>query len=1002
MARTSTRLILGFVLIGVLLAAGFLYQVFAVRGLAALQAQIAGRVQEMLEVRDIMYRVVEVYAVVAGGAMNKNLDEARRRFDADKALAGRDIATVEEVASRLGNPTLARDFSARYRAYLSKFEEEILPLLQRSESTRNRFPDALIISNVAQHVDEIHLMITDAIIRGGRPDFTLHGTTSYDATVKGFQRIKNLVSKDLDDLRRVVTPSERIWVDTFDEKYGSYLDRVEHDLLPLLEETADRGASPASAGRHARIQAIFAEIDALHLAAKEPLEQMILSLQWDGFLATQSTAALRSSERLLSIRRVQLMGTLQEVSDTLERKNEDTVNMLTVARRRVSLTWEAVSVATGILALLVGLLVTRSIVMPLGKLVRISQGIAHGDFSQEIRIGRPAEVAALAGAFSVMKSSIQNVLQETHGLISAVQEGRTSPRGRSEAFEGGWRDLIDEVNRLTDAFAHATAQLREAKSILETRVADSEEKFRSMVEQVPEIYYTVEYGTEPRTTYISPQVHAILGFSPEEWLADPELWIRQIHPEDRDRVLTEVRLRESLGQPINLEYRVLTRDGRLRWLNVRSTLISEASGVIHHANGVMLDVTDRHAADELLREKDEQLLHAQKMEAIGRLAGGVAHDFNNLLTVIIGYAGMLLESAGARDPHYSEIEEIQKAANRAKALTDQLLAFSRKQILQAKVMSVNQRVRGMESMLRRLIGESIRLSIRLEAAAGFVKADPGQIDQVIMNIAVNAHDAMPEGGELVIETTNRTLTENAREPLGAPDGGRGETTLHGEARPGSYVVLSISDTGQGMDAETLSRIFEPFFTTKDRGKGTGLGLAMVYGIVAQSGGFIAVQSAKGTGTVFQIFLPRVDSREVEKQKETPAFPPVPGTGTILLVEDEDMVKEYIRSILTRAGYAVLVASNGRDALERVASRSDGIDLLLTDVIMPEMGGKELQDRIRTAFPNIKAIFMSGYTEDAILRQGVIDGKIEFLRKPFGSAELLAKVAEVLGSLNKDL
>ncbi len=382
------------------------------------------------------------------------------------------------------------------------------------------------------------------------------------------------------------------------------------------------------------------------------------------------------------------------------------------------------------------------------------------------------------------------------------------------------------------------------------------------------------------------------------------------------------------------------------------------------------------------RDAERQLRQAQKMEAVGRLAGGVAHDFNNLLTVICGYSETMLERLRAGDPLRSNVEEIRKAGERAASLTRQLLAFSRKQVLELKVLDLNAVVGSMQKMLDRLIGEDVHLVTDLDPKLGRVKADPGQLEQVIMNLAVNARDAMPRGGRLSIETQDAYLDEAYAE-------------THVGAEAGPFVMLAMSDNGCGMDAETLNRIFEPFFTTKEIGVGTGLGLSTVFGIVKQSGGYISAYSEPGRGTSFKIYLPRVEeAAEAVAVSDSSAAVPK-GSGTILLVEDEAVLRQLARDILTSSGYTVLQAPHGGEALLLCERHRGPIDLILTDVIMPHMNGRELYERLAARRPGTKVLYMSGYTGDAIAHQGVLDPGTAFIQKPFALRALLQKVREVL-------
>jgi nitrogen-specific signal transduction histidine kinase len=380
------------------------------------------------------------------------------------------------------------------------------------------------------------------------------------------------------------------------------------------------------------------------------------------------------------------------------------------------------------------------------------------------------------------------------------------------------------------------------------------------------------------------------------------------------------------------------------------------------------------------RELEERFRQAQKMEAIGQLAGGIAHDFNNLLTVIIGRSHLLLRSISPEDATYRNLTLIHDTAQRASALTTQLLAFSRRQLLQPKVLILNEIVRGLESLLRRLIGEDMRLTTRLDPSPGRVKADPSQLEQVIMNLVVNARDAMPAGGSLTISTSNVELTE--RDVLSLPG-----------IRPGPYVMLAITDSGIGMDEATQIRIFEPFFTTKKAG-GTGLGLSTVWGIVHQSGGAVQVQSRVGQGTTFSVYLPRVE--EEVRPEDTPIPSALPERGeTILLIEDDSEVRTLAQEVLEARGYRILAADLPGEALEIAGAHPGPIHLLLTDVVMPGASGRQIADRLAVTRPEMRVLYMSGYMDDTILRHGISEQEIAFLPKPFAPNTLARKVREVL-------
>ena len=391
--------------------------------------------------------------------------------------------------------------------------------------------------------------------------------------------------------------------------------------------------------------------------------------------------------------------------------------------------------------------------------------------------------------------------------------------------------------------------------------------------------------------------------------------------------------------------------------------------------GVATEITER-------KRLEEQLLQSQKMEAVGQLAGGVAHDFNNILTAIVGYTDLLAVEFGANSRQLEDLEEIRKAARRAAALTRQLLAFSRKQVLEPRVIDLNGVVMNLEKMLRSLISANIALKTALAPDLGAARADPNQLEQVIMNLAINARDAMPEGGTLTIETGNATLDENY-------------AAQHVAVVPGSYVMLAVTDTGSGMSEETKARIFEPFFTTKPPGRGTGLGLSTVYGIVKQSGGNIWLYSEPGKGTTFKVYLPTVEALPADIGKVAPAEAVRHGGGTVLVVEDDEQLRRLTHRALAAHGYTVLEADRGRVALD-IARRHKGmIDLLLTDIVMPDTDGRKLADTLRAARPGLRVLYMSGYPAGAIASHGMLESGVAYLAKPFTTDAITRKVREVL-------
>ncbi|MFI5057274.1 MAG: PAS domain S-box protein [Candidatus Acidiferrales bacterium] len=574
-----------------------------------------------------------------------------------------------------------------------------------------------------------------------------------------------------------------------------------------------------------------------------------------------------------------------------------------------------------------------------------------------------------------------------HVLYQSGEVARLEKHAMPQVFaEGGWsgeakglrRDatLFPQelsLSRLSDGGLVCVCREITERLNAERARTDAEAKYRALIEQVAAISYIAEIGVSAEWHYVSPQIGSILGYSPEEWLTSSSEWMRHVHPEDH-AVVETAEAASHRGEPFQAEYRMIRKDGRVIWVSDNAVVVRDAQG---HSlmEGIIVDITER-------KQLEVQLQQSRRMEAVGRLAGGVAHDFNNLLTIIKGYTELALNRTGIRAELRADIERIEDASERAATLVRQLLAFGRKQVLQPKALDLNSIVLGLDKLLRRLMGADIEMKTLVGEDVGTVKADPGQIEQVIMNLVVNARDAMPDGGRLTLETANIDLDSTyARD--------------HATVRPGHYVMLAVTDTGVGMDAETASHIFEPFYTTKGGTSGTGLGLATVYGIVKQSGGYIWVYSEPGKGSSFKVYLPRVDEpaeapQTIKKQPRART-----GTETILLVEDEPAVRELTRMVLAAQGYSVVEALNPEDAERLSETQGTEIHLLLTDVVMPGLSGRELARRITARHPKMRVLYMSGYTQNVIAGGGTLETGIAFLQKPFTPATLIEKVRDVL-------
>lgn len=549
-----------------------------------------------------------------------------------------------------------------------------------------------------------------------------------------------------------------------------------------------------------------------------------------------------------------------------------------------------------------------------------------------------------------------------HRWIIARGEARRS-QGQIVGLHGTAQDVTERrrEHRLLQLSEQRQTQQREMLELANQRLEHSERRYRDLVENLDDVVFALD--TEGGFQYVSPSVQRY-GYTPQELLARP--FSSVVHAEDVEGLQRALQTPAGAVEP--REFRIVDRTGAIHHVRASSRSVFD-NGRYAGVTGVIIDVTAQRRAEEQLRA-------AQRLEAVGRLAGGVAHDFNNLLVAINGYAEFAMEAVHPADPMRADLEEILKAGNRAAALTRQLLAFSRKQVLKPEVLNLNDVVKGMEGMLRRLIGEDIDFHVVTHPTVARVLADPGQMEQVIMNLVVNARDAMPTGGTLIIATAKGEETE-----VCGPQGG-------------PCVVLSVTDTGCGMDEQTKAQIFDPFFSTKGPGEGTGLGLATVHGIVNQSGGTVTVETAPGKGARFNVILPCAQEGPKTRVGQGAARARR-GTETILLVEDEHPVRELAKRFLTTAGYRVLAASNGGEALLMCESHSGPIDLLVTDVVMPMMSGRELWERLTIIRPGLRVVYMSGYSGTAIAHRGLLADGIRLVEKPFSGAELTRSVGQAL-------
>lgn len=601
--------------------------------------------------------------------------------------------------------------------------------------------------------------------------------------------------------------------------------------------------------------------------------------------------------------------------------------------------------------MLLVMLVARQLALPLEQLSETARKIRTGDLSARAPKVDGYEARALAQAFNGMADNIQ----KSHKYLEAQVQERTAELEKNNML------LRIEIEERQEA---------------EKKIRVSEERFRLAMDATNDGLW--DWNVETGEMYFSPQYFRMLGYEPEEFPASIDSWHQLLHPEDREfAIMANEACVNHETRNFDIEFRMKAKDGSWRTILCRGrAALRGEDGRAVHMIGTHVDITER----KLL---ENQLMQSQKMESVGRLAGGIAHDFNNMLAVIF----LALELAKTRlaedDPVQEQLNDIKRAASRSRDITRHLLTFSRKQVTSPERCQLNDIYRALETSLSRLIGEDIELRFHPDENLDDVLVDPTQIDQVLVNLAVNARDALPDGGKLIFETANVSFDiEYCKE--------------HRDTRPGKYVKLSVTDNGVGMDKKTQDNIFEPFFTTKEVGKGTGLGLAMIYGVVKQHKGFITLESELGSGTTFNLYFPPADEADSKPAPDIKDLAPVQrGEGSILLVEDDEILCEMTQTMLQTFGYDVTIAHSPDEALGLLEAGCQDFALLLTDVVMPGMNGRQLAEHVTVKCPEIKVMFMSGYTSDAVVHRGVVEENVAFIQKPFRSRDLAAKIQEAI-------